>query len=92
MTKPATQLSNKTVGTTEFEYIQRDILIADMVEQYPQVIGYLVEEYGFHCVSCFISGFEVLEDGARVHGIVGDEFTDMLVQINKLAAGEVELR
>lgn len=71
--------------------IERDVLIADLVEAYPQVVDYLMAEYGFHCVNCFISGFELLEDGARVHGIEGEEFEEMLNNINKLIRGELEL-
>jgi hybrid cluster-associated redox disulfide protein len=71
------------------QVITGSILIADLVESYPEVVGYLVEEYGFHCVNCFISGFEVLEDGARVHGIEGDDFAEMLDNVNKLVAGEL---
>lgn len=71
--------------------IERGMLIADLVEAYPQVVDYLMTEYGFHCVNCFISGFELLEDGARVHGIEGEEFEEMLDNINKLIRGELEL-
>lgn len=88
MQKAATQTT--TQSTVDKPLIQGDTLIAEMVEQYPQVVGYLVSEYGFHCVSCFISGFEVLEDGARVHGIEGEDFEVMLEAINKIAAGEIE--
>lgn len=66
-----------------------DTMIAEMVEKYPEVVPFLVEEYGFHCVSCFISGFEVLEDGARVHGIDGEDFTELLVNVNRIATGEL---
>lgn len=71
--------------------ITGDILIEDLVENYPEVVDYLIMEYGFHCVNCFISGFEILEDGARVHGIEGEEFEQMLKEINQLAKGELEL-
>lgn len=71
------------------QLIPPDVLISDMVESYPQVVDFLMSEYGFHCVSCFVSGYEVLEDGAKVHGIEGEDFEQMLADINKIARGEV---
>lgn len=69
--------------------ILRDILISELIEAYPELIIYLVEEYGFYCVSCFISGWEKLEDGAKAHGIVGADFEEMLLSLNKIASGEM---
>lgn len=69
--------------------ITGDMLIEDIVENYPQVVDYLILEYGFHCVNCFVSSFECLEDGARVHGIVDEDFQEMLDNVNKLARGEL---
>lgn len=68
--------------------ITGDVSIADLVELYPQVVDFLIIEYGFHCVSCFLAGYENLEEGAKVHGIVGEDFQDMLKDINKIANGE----
>lgn len=65
--------------------IPRDIIIEDLAEEYPEVVNFLIYEYGFHCVSCIVSGFERLEDGARVHGIEGDDFEEMLQIINEMA-------
>jgi hybrid cluster-associated redox disulfide protein len=71
------------------QLITGEIMISDMVENYPQVVDFLVIEYGFHCVSCFVSSFECLEDGARVHGIVGEDFDELLENANKIARGEM---
>jgi len=73
-------------NTTEKKLITGETLIADMVLDHPFVVDYLIEEYGFHCVSCFISSFEQLRDGAAVHGISGDDFEEMLTNINNLEA------
>lgn len=64
--------------------ITKDILIADLANQYPDVVQMLITEYGFHCVGCIVSGFETLEQGAMVHGIIEDEFDEMLTDINKM--------
>lgn len=80
----------QTPSISDKPKITGEIMIADLVDNFPEVVDYLVTEYGFHCVSCFISSFECLEDGARVHGIEGDEFAEMLVNINRLISGDLE--
>lgn len=67
--------------------IAANIKISDLVEKYPSVVDYLVNEYQFHCVSCFVSGYEELVDGARVHSIEGRDFEVMLEEINNIADG-----
>jgi hybrid cluster-associated redox disulfide protein len=64
--------------------INPDISIADLAEQYPQVVDLLVYDYGFHCIGCFVAEFETLQEGAVVHGIQGDDFVKLLQQINDL--------
>ena len=65
--------------------IDPDILIIDLAELYPEVVNFLIYEYQFHCIGCFVSQFETLRQGAEVHGIVGNDFNEMLTRINKLA-------
>jgi hybrid cluster-associated redox disulfide protein len=69
--------------------ITGEMMISDLVEKYPQVVDYLIIEYNFHCVSCFISSFETLGEGANVHGIKGADFEEMLDNVNKIASGEL---
>lgn len=53
--------------------------------KYPEIVEFLTIEYGLHCVGCFIAEFETLEEGAVVHGILGDDFEDMLKLVNEKA-------
>jgi len=64
--------------------IKADMLIAEIVECFPEVVDYLVNEYEFHCISCVLAGFESLEEGAQAHEITGKEFQNLLVELNKL--------
>lgn len=68
----------------ETQKIKSDMLIAEIVETYPEVVDYLVNEYEFHCVTCILAGFETLEEGALAHGIEGKDFKNMLNEINNL--------
>jgi len=64
--------------------INADMLIAEIVECYPVVVDYLINEYEFHCINCVLAGFETLEEGAQVHGITGSEFKKLLNKLNSL--------
>ncbi|HEX9804450.1 MAG TPA: DUF1858 domain-containing protein [Candidatus Dojkabacteria bacterium] len=70
--------------------IAKDTPLSILSEHYPLVAEFLTDEYGFHCISCFLSEFETIEDGAATHGIFGDEFEEMMAEINQLAKEEKE--
>jgi hybrid cluster-associated redox disulfide protein len=70
--------------------IDPDINIAELANQYPHIVEFLVREYGFHCFGCFVSEFETLSEGAMVHDIVGEDFDAMMEIINKLANDETQ--
>ena len=63
--------------------ITKDILILDLVEQYPELTEVLTEEYGFHCVGCMAASMETLEQGALVHGMTDDQIEKMVEDLNK---------
>ncbi|MCA9386311.1 DUF1858 domain-containing protein [Candidatus Dojkabacteria bacterium] len=56
--------------------------ISELIELYPEVVDFLIEEYDFYCLQCFMAEWETLEEGARNHGIVGKDFQEMLSSIN----------
>lgn len=68
--------------------IDPDTPIAEVAELYPDVVDYLVSEYGFHCVGCFASHFETIRQGAMVHGIYEQDFEVMMVRVNEIANTE----
>ena len=53
--------------------ITKEIMIGDLVDNYPKLAKILVEEYGFHCIGCMAAGMETLEEGAMVHGMDSKE-------------------
>jgi hybrid cluster-associated redox disulfide protein len=64
--------------------IKQNILIAELIETYPEVIDFLVNKYEFHCVTCVLAGFETLKEGAAAHGITGKDFKKMMNELNLL--------
>lgn len=64
--------------------ITGEINIAEMIEQYPVLVEILMDEYEFHCVNCILSGFDTLVEGAKIHGIEGEDFDEMLLRLNQV--------
>lgn len=65
--------------------ITKDMLIADLMDQYPKLADVLVEQYSFHCIGCAAASMETLEDGAMVHGMSSAQIKDMIANLNELA-------
>lgn len=61
--------------------ISKDMKIDDIIEKYPNTIPILMG-YGLHCVGCAFSGFDTLEQGAKIHGMPKEEFEMMLRDLN----------
>ena len=70
--------------------INKDIMIGDLVENYPKLGRVLMEEYGFHCIGCMASGMETLEEGATVHGMDKKEIEKMVEDLKSLAEKDEE--
>ena len=64
--------------------ITKDILIGELVENYPELAKVLVEDYGFHCIGCMAAGMETLEEGAQVHGLGEKEIKEMVKNLKDL--------
>ena len=64
----------------------KDLIIMDAAQYYPEAVEVFLD-YGLHCIGCHISGYETIEEGAMGHGIVGDDFENMMLdaqeKINK---------
>ena len=69
----------------KLDKINKDMLIADLMDQYPKLADVLVEQYSFHCIGCAAASMETLEDGAMVHGMSSVQIKDMIANLNELA-------
>ena len=55
----------------ETNMINPNMLVADLLNQYPQVVPVLLR-HGMSCVGCSMSIFETLHDAAKIYGIQPD--------------------
>lgn len=65
------------------------MLLMDAIEKYPEIAPILTG-YGLHCVGCHFSSFDTIEAGAKIHGLIGEDFEMMLKDINSIASKENE--
>lgn len=63
--------------------INPDVIISDLIEQYPESAMFLITEYGINCVNCFAAGFDTLRQGARIHGIIDDDFDQLMKDLEE---------
>jgi hybrid cluster-associated redox disulfide protein len=68
----------------KLQKITKNTLMAEIVEVYPELGEVLEGDYGFHCIGCFASEMETLEQGALVHGLTKKELDDLVVTLNGL--------
>ena len=62
--------------------ITKDTLISEITSKYPELGEVLVEDYGFHCIGCFASEMETIEQGAMVHGYTALETKKIIKTLN----------
>ncbi len=58
--------------------------MSELVEKYPELIEVLTYDYGLHCVNCMISDFDTLEEGSVIHGIEGEDFENMIKDLEDI--------
>lgn len=75
---------------TEVKKITKETNIAEIVFTNPEVAEVMLG-YGLHCVGCFASQFDTIEDGAKIHGMTEDEVDEMIEEINLVLSGEASL-
>jgi hybrid cluster-associated redox disulfide protein len=66
--------------------ITKNVLIGEIVAEYPKLIKVLMEKYGLHCVGCGMASMETLEMGAKAHGMKSKEIVRMIKELNRLRA------
>lgn len=83
---------NAIKNKSGMEWIKLDpkIQMSDLVVQYPELVQTLTEDYGLHCVNCMLNDFDTLEEGALLHGIEGEDFEEMVENLEDIINGEVE--
>lgn len=64
--------------------INKDILIGELIEIYPNLGEVLVTEYNFHCIGCLAANEETLEQGALVHGMNKKEIGALVKKLNQI--------
>jgi hybrid cluster-associated redox disulfide protein len=60
--------------------INKDMKIEEVVSEYPETMMVFMR-HGLHCVGCYVSAFESIEEGALAHGINVDALVSDLNKV-----------
>ena len=63
--------------------ITKDSLIVEILNEYPEV-AVLFMDMGMHCVGCFASQMETLEQACSVHGLSADDVLEDIAEFIRL--------
>ena len=58
------------------------MILGEVVRLHPNSIKIMLE-YGLHCVDCFASAFDTIEDAMKIHGLSKKDLDKMIKRINK---------
>lgn len=61
--------------------ITKDMKLGEVISKHPETIEIFMK-HGLHCVGCFVSSYESIEDGALAHSI---DLKKLLNELNKVA-------
>lgn len=75
--------NNKKAKRKELINLTKEANLGEVVFKYPEIAEVLID-YGLHCVGCAISGFDTIEQGAKIHGMTDDEVQEMIDRINEV--------
>lgn len=64
--------------------INGNMFINDIIEEYPEVIDVLINDYGLHCIGCMFAHQETLAGGASKHGYDDKEIKEMIKHLNSI--------
>lgn len=63
--------------------VTRESNLGEVVFKYPEAAEVLTD-YGLHCVGCFASSFDTINDAAKIHSMSDEEIQDMVDRINEV--------
>lgn len=70
--------------------ITKDTNILELTSKYPDAAEVL-SAFGLHCVGCFASQFDTIEQGAEIHGMYEEEIDELIDEVNKVINNEVDV-
>lgn len=64
-------------------FVTKEMNLGEVIFKYPESAEILTD-YGLHCVGCFASSFDTIEQGAKIHGLSEEEVQEMIDRINEM--------
>lgn len=68
---------------TKTATIHKDLTIDEVISRFPETYEVLLG-YGLHCIGCYVSAYETLEEGLMTHGFDKKEIGKIISELNKV--------
>lgn len=75
-------MTNKPKNQPKPKKATKDMILGEVSRLYPKSTEIMLE-YGLHCVGCFASAFDTIEDAMKIHGLSRKDINEMVKRINK---------
>ncbi len=72
--------TKKTKQKKKISEVKRDTNIAQLIMEHPEAAEVLLA-FGLHCVGCFASAFDTIEEGAKIHGMPYEQINKMIYKL-----------
>ena len=82
--KSAKNAAKKPVSKSK-PLITKDMTFTEVMQKCPDA-GYVMMEYGLHCIGCHVAAYETVEQGGKAHGLNEKQLKKMIDEINNAAA------
>ena len=63
--------------------ITKDMIMAEIITNWPQAAQVLIETYSLYCVGCSMAAYETLEQGLKGHGYDDEQIKKIVDKLNK---------
>mgnify|MGYP001063865559 CR=1 FL=1 len=66
--------------------ITKDMIMVEIITNWPKAATILIEDYDLHCVSCSMAAYENLEQGLASHGYDDKKIDQIIKKLNQAIA------
>ena len=70
--------------------IEKNMTIANVLKEFPQVVPILANKLGLKCGGCSVANVETLEEGLLGHGMVQNQVDNFIKELNDTISGKLE--
>lgn len=76
-------IKNSNQSAKEKFVVTKEVNLGELVYNHPETAEVILD-YGLHCVGCFASSVDTLEQGAKLHGLSDADIAELVDRLNEV--------